>query len=162
MGDKIAAKNIAHKAGVNVIPGSPEAINNVNDLVKIANDIGYPIILKAAAGGGGKGMRVVESESQIIELFERAVSESEASFGDSRVFVEKYIRHPRHIEIQVLADNFGNAIHLGERECSIQRRHQKVIEEAPSLALDEASRAAMTDQALALVRAVDYLSLIHI
>ena len=158
MGDKLAAKRIAVAAGVNVIPGHSDAISDADEAVRVARAIGYPVMLKAAAGGGGKGMRVAADEAAVREGFERAASEASASFGDRRIFIEKYVLQPRHIEIQVLADAHGNAIHLGERECSIQRRHQKIIEEAPSMALDEPTRAAMAEQALALVRAVDYRS----
>lgn len=158
MGDKITSKNIAQAAGVNVIPGFTDVIRDADHAVEIANDIGYPVMLKASAGGGGKGMRVVWDEAQCRSGFERASNEAQSSFGDGRVFAEKFIQEPRHIEIQVLADGHGNAVYLGERECSIQRRHQKVIEEAPSPFIDPATRKAMGDQAVALAKAVDYQS----
>ena len=158
MGDKIAAKLLADKAGVNTIPGCNETIDGPDDAVKVARTIGYPVMLKASAGGGGKGMRVVRNDEECRDGFERAASEAKAAFGDDRIFAERFIENPRHIEIQVLADAHGNVIHLGERECSIQRRHQKVIEEAPSPFLDPATRKAMGEQAVALARAVDYRS----
>lgn len=158
MGDKITSKRIAEEAGVNTIPGYTDVISNADHAVQISQEIGYPVMLKASAGGGGKGMRVVRNDDECRDGFERATNEAKSSFGDDRVFAEKFIEEPRHIEIQVLADNHGNAIYLGERECSIQRRHQKVIEEAPSPFLDEATRKAMGEQAVALARAVDYSS----
>ncbi len=158
MGDKLEAKKIAQKAGVNTIPGSEEAISDPKEARKIAKKIGYPVIIKAAAGGGGKGMRVVHSDKEIDEAIRASMSEAGSSFGDERVFVEKFIEDPRHIEIQLLSDNHGNIVTLGERECSIQRRHQKVIEEAPSPFIDEKTRKAMCDQAVALAKAVDYRS----
>ena len=133
-------------------------IDGVEHAVKIAQDIGYPVMLKASAGGGGKGMRVVWNDAECRDGFERASNEAQSSFGDKRVFAEKFIEEPRHIEIQVLADKQGNVIFLGERECSIQRRHQKVIEEAPSPFLDEKTRNAMGAQAVTLAKAVDYCS----
>jgi propionyl-CoA carboxylase alpha chain len=158
MGDKIASKQLADAAGVNTIPGYTDVIEDADQAVKIASDIGYPVMLKASAGGGGKGMRVVWNERECREGFDSTRAEARASFGDDRIFAEKFVEEPRHIEIQVLADLHGNAIYLGERECSIQRRHQKVIEEAPSPFLDEATRKAMGEQAVALARAVDYAS----
>jgi propionyl-CoA carboxylase alpha chain len=158
MGDKITSKLLAAKAGVNTIPGFTETIRGPDHAVEVARDIGYPVMLKASAGGGGKGMRVVWNDAECREGFERASNEARSSFGDDRVFAEKYIEEPRHIEIQVMADTHGNVLYLGERECSIQRRHQKVIEEAPSPFLDEATRRAMGEQAVALARAVDYCS----
>jgi propionyl-CoA carboxylase alpha chain len=158
MGDKIAAKRLAQQAGVPVIPGYGQALASVDEAVQRAATIGYPVILKASAGGGGKGMRIAHDKSQCREGFTRAASEARASFGDDRVFLEKFISEPRHIEIQVLADQHGNCVHLNERECSIQRRHQKVVEEAPSPLLDAATRQAMGEQAVALARAVDYHS----
>jgi propionyl-CoA carboxylase alpha chain len=158
MGDKITSKLLAAKAGVNTIPGFTETIRDAEHAVEVARDIGYPVMLKASAGGGGKGMRVVWNDAECRDGFERASNEARGSFGDDRVFAEKYIEEPRHIEIQVIADTHGNVIYLGERECSIQRRHQKVIEEAPSPFLDEATRRAMGEQAVALAKAVDYCS----
>ncbi len=158
MGDKIESKKLAHEAGVNTIPGYLGIIADEAEAVKIAGDIGYPVMIKASAGGGGKGMRIARDDTQAAEGFRSAVSEAKSSFADDRVFVEKFIEDPRHIEIQVLADGHGNTVYLGERECSIQRRHQKVIEEAPSPFVDEQMRAAMGAQAVALAKAVDYCS----
>ncbi|MGE5369170.1 MAG: acetyl/propionyl/methylcrotonyl-CoA carboxylase subunit alpha, partial [Chloroflexota bacterium] len=156
MGDKIESKKFASAANVSVVPGYLGVIESPEEAVKIAKDIGYPVMLKASAGGGGKGMRVAFNDAEVIEGFTRARSEAASSFGDDRVFVEKFIVNPRHIEIQVLGDKHGNVIHLNERECSIQRRNQKVIEEAPSPLLDEKTRAEMGAQAVALAKAVDY------
>jgi propionyl-CoA carboxylase alpha chain len=158
MGDKITSKLLAQKAGVNTVPGSTDVIDGPDHAVKIAREIGYPVMLKATAGGGGKGMRVVHNDAECRDGFQRATNEAQAAFGDGRVFAEKFVEEPRHIEIQVMADSFGNTIHLGERECSIQRRHQKVIEEAPSPFLDEKTRRAMGEQAVALAKAVKYRS----
>ena len=158
MGDKIASKALAESAGVPTIPGFNEVLVDAQDAVSRAGQIGYPVMLKASAGGGGKGMRVAWNDDECREGFERASSEARSSFSDDRVFIEKFVSQPRHIEIQVLADHHGNAIHLNERECSIQRRHQKVVEEAPSLFVDEALRAEMGAQALALAEAVGYTS----
>ena len=158
MGDKITSKKLAAEAGVNTIPGYTDVINGPDHAVSIARDIGYPVMLKASAGGGGKGMRVVRNDDECRDGFERATNEARSSFGDDRIFAEKFIEEPRHIEIQVMADAHGNVIYLGERECSIQRRHQKVIEEAPSPFLDEKTRKAMGEQAVTLAKAVDYRS----
>ncbi len=158
MGDKITSKLLAEKAGVNVIPGYTDVVKDADQAVEIANGIGYPVMLKASAGGGGKGMRVAWNEAECHDGFERATNEAVSSFGDDRIFIEKFIEEPRHIEIQVMADTHGNIIYLGERECSIQRRHQKVIEEAPSPFLDEETRKAMGEQAVLLAKAVDYRS----
>jgi propionyl-CoA carboxylase alpha chain len=158
MGDKITSKKLAQRAGVNTIPGHTETIESAEAAVSIARDIGYPVMLKASAGGGGKGMRIAHDDEECRDGFERARSEARSAFGDDRVFLEKYIQQPRHIEIQVMADKHGQVLYLGERECSLQRRHQKVIEEAPSPFLDAATRAAMGEQAVALARAVDYES----
>ena len=158
MGDKIESKKFASKANVSVVPGYLGVIKDGAEAVRIADEIGYPVMLKASAGGGGKGMRVAYKADEVVEGFTRARSEAASSFGDDRVFIEKFIVNPRHIEIQVLGDSYGNVIHLGERECSIQRRNQKVIEEAPSPLLDPATRAAMGAQAVALAKAVDYNS----
>jgi propionyl-CoA carboxylase alpha chain len=158
MGDKIESKKLAVKAGVSTVPGYVGIIDTPEVAVGIAEDIGFPVMIKATAGGGGKGMRVVHQASEMAEGFRAAASEARSSFGDDRVFVEKCITRPRHIEIQVLGDRQGNIVYLGERECSIQRRHQKVIEEAPSLFLTPEVRRAMGEQAVALARAVDYHS----
>ncbi|MDJ0793320.1 MAG: acetyl/propionyl/methylcrotonyl-CoA carboxylase subunit alpha [Woeseiaceae bacterium] len=158
MGDKITSKKLADKAKVNTIPGYTDVVKDADHAVKIAKDIGYPVMLKASAGGGGKGMRVANNDEECRDGFERATNEARSSFGDDRVFIEKFIVEPRHIEIQIMADSHGNVIYLNERECSLQRRHQKVIEEAPSPFLDEKTRKAMGEQAVALARAVDYES----
>jgi len=158
MGDKIESKKLAAKAGVSTVPGHPDAIADPEEAQAVAEKIGFPVMLKASAGGGGKGMRIAWSAREVAQGLASARSEAKSSFGDDRVFVEKFIEEPRHIEIQVLADGHGNAVHLFERECSIQRRHQKVIEEAPSPFLDPETRAAMGSQAVALARAVNYRS----
>ena len=158
MGDKIKSKKIAEEANVNVIPGYTKAIKDEKEAVEIAKEIGYPVMLKASAGGGGKGMRVVRNDDECVHGFTRAKNESQASFGDDRIFAEKFITEPHHIEIQILADKKGDAIFLGERECSIQRRHQKVIEEAPSPFINDQTRQEMGRQAIALAKAVDYES----
>src|SRR5690349_5022627 len=156
MGDKIESKKAAAAAGVSTVPGHLGVIADEKEAVKIADAIGYPVMIKASAGGGGKGMRIAHSKAEVAEGFARARSEAKSSFGDDRVFIEKFITDPRHVEIQVLGDKHGNVIHLGERECSIQRRNQKVIEEAPSPLLDEATRRKMGEQAVALAKAVHY------
>ena len=158
MGDKLESKRLAKRAGINTIPGHDGVIADAEAAVAIARDIGYPVMLKASAGGGGKGMRMVRDDDAAREGFASASSEARSSFGDDRMLIEKFIAEPRHIEIQVLADAHGNTVHLGERECSIQRRHQKIIEEAPSPFIDAATRAAMGAQAVALAAAVDYRS----
>jgi len=158
MGDKIASKKLAEKAGVTTVPGYTEALKDEKEALKVARDIGYPVMLKASAGGGGKGMRVCENDADLKEAFVSAVREAKSSFGDDRVFIEKFIVNPRHIEIQVMADTHGNIVYLGERECSIQRRHQKVIEEAPSPFIDAQTRKAMGEEAVALAKAVKYVS----
>ena len=158
MGDKIASKKLALAAGVNTIPGWNEAIESPSAAVQIARDIGYPVMIKASAGGGGKGLRVALNDEQAFAGFNACRNEARSSFGDERVFIEKYVQEPRHIEIQVLGDAHGNLVYLHERECSIQRRHQKVIEEAPSPFISEATRRAMGAQAVALARAVQYQS----
>jgi propionyl-CoA carboxylase alpha chain len=158
MGDKIESKKLAIEAGVNTVPGLEDVIADADHAWMVAQQIGLPVMIKASAGGGGKGMRVAYSEQEVREGFNSAASEARASFGDDRVFLEKFIERPRHIEIQVLADGHGHCIHLGERECSVQRRHQKVIEEAPSPFLDAKTRQAMGEQAVALAKAVDYAS----
>jgi propionyl-CoA carboxylase alpha chain len=156
MGDKIESKKAAAAAKVSTVPGHLGVIDSEAKAIEIAQEIGYPVMIKASAGGGGKGMRIARSKSEVAEGFARARSEAKSSFGDDRVFIEKYITDPRHIEIQVLGDKHGNVIYLGERECSIQRRNQKVIEEAPSPLLDPATRRKMGDQAVALAKAVAY------
>ena len=158
MGDKIESKALAASAGVSCVPGTDGAISDVDEAIKAAADIGYPVMVKASAGGGGKGMRVVHSEAEIAEAMRSAMTEAANAFGDDRVFIEKFVVSPRHIEIQVLGDSHGNIIYLGERECSVQRRHQKVIEEAPSSFISEDTRRAMGEQAVELARAVDYVS----
>jgi len=158
MGDKIESKRLAHQAGVSTVPGHLDTIADADIAARIAEGIGYPVMIKASAGGGGKGMRIAHDDAELREGFRSARNEARSSFGDDRVFLEKYIEEPRHIEIQVLGDAHGNIVHLGERECSIQRRHQKVIEEAPSPFLDAATRAAMGAQAVALAKAVGYRS----
>ena len=156
MGDKIESKNLANKLKLNIIPGHTEAIKDPKKAIKIAEKIGFPVLLKASAGGGGKGMRIVENRKELEPNLKAAQGEALNSFGDDRVFIEKYITNPRHIEIQILCDKHGNQIHLGERECSIQRRYQKVIEECPSPFLDEELRNAMAEQALKLAKEVKY------
>ncbi|WP_283194548.1 acetyl/propionyl/methylcrotonyl-CoA carboxylase subunit alpha [Rhizobium sp. AN80A] len=158
MGDKIESKKFASAANVSTVPGYLGVIENTEHAETIAAEIGYPVMIKASAGGGGKGMRIAWNEAEVRDGFDRARSEAKSSFGDDRVFVEKYVVDPRHIEIQLLADAHGNVVYLGERECSIQRRNQKVAEEAPSPFVDEATRAAMGAQSVALARAVDYQS----
>ena len=158
MGDKIQSKNLAIKAKVNTIPGFNDVIKDHGHALNISKDIGFPLMIKASAGGGGKGMRIVKNSKEVKDAFQLASSEAKSSFGDSRVFIEKYIEKPRHIEIQILADQFGNIIHLGERECSIQRRHQKIIEEAPSSIVSKKLRREMGEQAIALAKEVEYQS----
>lgn len=158
MGDKIESKKLALQAGVNVVPGFVGEIDDTEHAVRIAGEIGYPVMMKASAGGGGKGMRLAYNEQDVREGFEATKREGLASFGDDRVFIEKFILQPRHIEIQVLGDQHGNIVYLGERECSIQRRHQKVVEEAPSPFVTPEMRKKMGEQAVALARAVGYYS----
>jgi propionyl-CoA carboxylase alpha chain len=157
MGSKLAAKEAVKKYDIPMVPGIDEAITDVEKAKKIAADIGYPILIKASAGGGGKGMRVVEKEKYLGDQMKRAISEAESAFGDGSVFIEKYISSPRHIEIQVLADTHGNVVSLFERECSIQRRHQKVIEEAPSVVLTKEIRKKMGEAAIKVANACDYV-----
>ena len=158
MGDKIESKKLAREAGVSVVPGFVGEITDTNHAAQIASEIGYPVMMKASAGGGGKGMRLAFSEAELREGFEPVRREAKASFGDDRVFIEKFVEQPRHIEIQVLGDQHGNVIYLGERECSIQRRHQKVVEEAPSPFVTPEMRKAMGEQAVQLAKAVGYFS----
>lgn len=157
MGDKLAAKNAVAKYDIPMVPGINEAIEDTEEAKKIAKEIGYPVLIKASAGGGGKGMRVVEKEEELAEQMERAISEAKSAFGNGAVFVEKFITSPKHIEVQVLGDTHGNIVHLFERECSIQRRHQKVIEEAPSAVFDEKRRAAIGKTAVDVAKACDYV-----
>ena len=157
MGSKLAAKDAVKNYGIPMVPGIEEAITDVKEATKISKDIGFPILIKASAGGGGKGMRVVEHEKDLEDQMKRAISEAESAFGDGSVFIEKYVSSPRHIEIQVLADKHGNTLHLFERECSIQRRHQKVIEEAPSVVLTEELRKTMGEAAVKVAEACDYV-----
>ena len=158
MGDKIISKKIAASAGVSTVPGHMGLIENTNEAVKIANQIGYPVMIKASAGGGGKGMRIAWNDAEAREGFQSSKNESKSSFGDDRIFIEKFVTQPRHIEIQLLGDQHGNLLYLGERECSIQRRNQKIIEEAPSPFLDAETRKAMGEQAVTLGKAVGYFS----
>ena len=158
MGDKITSKKIAQEAGVSTVPGYMGLIEDADEAVKISGEIGYPVMIKASAGGGGKGMRIAWNDEEAREGFQSSKNEAASSFGDDRIFIEKFVTQPRHIEIQVLCDSHGNGVYLGERECSIQRRNQKVVEEAPSPFLDEATRKAMGEQAVALAQAVDYAS----
>ena len=158
MGDKIESRRLAADAGVDTIPGVGRALAGVDEAVAVAREIGYPVMLKASAGGGGKGMRIAAGEDEVRDGFRGATSEALASFGDGRIFVERYVERPRHIEIQVLGDRHGTVLHLGERECSVQRRHQKVLEEAPSPFVDEEMRERMGAQAVALARAAGYVS----
>ncbi|MEE2945652.1 MAG: acetyl/propionyl/methylcrotonyl-CoA carboxylase subunit alpha [Pseudomonadota bacterium] len=158
MGDKITSKKIAQEAGVSTVPGYMGLIEDAEEAVKISNEVGYPVMIKASAGGGGKGMRIAWNDDEAREGFQSSKNEAANSFGDDRIFIEKFVTQPRHIEIQVLCDQHGNGIYLGERECSIQRRNQKVVEEAPSPFLDEATRKAMGEQSVALAKAVGYSS----
>ena len=157
MGDKLAAKDAVKNYDIPIVPGTDKAIIDVEIAKKVAKEIGYPILIKAAAGGGGKGMRIVENEETLESQMERAISEATSAFGDGSVFIEKYVSSPRHIEIQVLADSHGNVVHLFERECSIQRRHQKVIEEAPSTVLTPELRQKMGDAAVKVAKSCNYL-----
>ena len=158
MGDKITSKKIAQEAGVNTVPGYMGVINDDDEALRISKKIGYPVMIKASAGGGGKGMRIAWNDTEVKEGFQSSKNEAASSFGDDRIFIEKFVTQPRHIEIQVLADTKGNCIYLGERECSIQRRNQKVVEEAPSSFLDEKTRREMGEQACKLAKAVGYSS----
>ena len=158
MGDKLEAKRFAHRAGVFCVPGTDKPIESIEEAQTIAHHVGYPLMVKATAGGGGKGMRIVRESDQLQDALNGAIHEALQSFGDGRVFLEKYIEKPRHIEIQILGDNHGNIIHLGERECSLQRRHQKVIEEAPSPLVTPHLRDEMGTQAIRLAQAVGYTS----
>ena len=158
MGDKIEARRVMHEAGLPIVPGSPGGVTSEEEGLGLAREIGYPIIVKASAGGGGRGMRIVRSESELGKALDTASTEAAAAFNDGSVYIEKYIEQPRHIEIQVLADEFGECIHLGERECSIQRRHQKLMEEAPSIVLTPEQRKTMGDAAVAACKKLGYSS----
>ena len=158
MGDKVAAKEAAVSLGLPVVPGSPGAIESDVDAMHIADEIGYPVLVKAAAGGGGKGMKVANARGEMAQALALARAEAKANFGNDAVYIEKYLSHPRHIEMQILADSHGNVIHLGERDCSLQRRHQKLLEEAPSPALNASQRAWIGDTALAAMRRFGYRS----
>ena len=157
MGSKLAAKDAVKDYDIPMVPGTENAISDVKKATEIAKEIGFPILIKASAGGGGKGMRIVEKAEELEEQMKRAISEAKSAFGDGSVFIEKFVTSPRHIEIQVLADNFGNTVHLFERECSIQRRHQKVVEEAPSSVLTPELRKKMGEAAVKVAKACDYL-----
>ncbi len=156
MGDKINARRKAAVLGVPTVPGTVKPLASYNDVAHAASEAGFPVLLKAAAGGGGRGMRVVREPSALQEAYERASGEAQSAFGDGRMYIERYLEDIRHIEVQVLADAHGNVAELGERDCSVQRRHQKLIEEAPSSALDEATRRGILDAAVMLVRAIGY------
>lgn len=159
MGDKVVAKEIAAKAGVPMLGGSKGSVLTVDDALTIASELGYPIIIKASAGGGGRGMRIVRKEEELPNMYLSAVQEATIAFNNPSVFIEKYLENPHHVEVQVVGDNFGNVVHLGERECSIQRKHQKLIEEAPSPALDEELRNRITGAAVSLAKEAGYMSL---
>ena len=156
MGDKSAARNTVAAAGVPVVPGTSEPVLDAEFGRQLADTFGYPVIIKASAGGGGKGMRIVRNPDDFIHLFEVASTEAKNAFGDDSMYIEKYIEHARHIEFQILADNYGNVIHLGERDCSVQRRHQKMVEESPSAALDEELRCRMGEAAVRAAKAAGY------
>lgn len=158
MGDKMAARMTIQKAGLPIVPGSTEIIRNKEEAIKIAKKIGYPVMIKAAAGGGGKGMRICHNDIRLVSSLMTAQQEAEANFGNPNVYIEKYIEKPRHIEFQILADKFGHVIHLGERDCSIQRRHQKLLEESPSSALDQKMRKRLGELAVRAAKSVDYSS----
>ncbi len=158
MGDKTAARKLMKEAGVPIVPGTIKPLTSLSDAHQVATNIGYPVLLKAAGGGGGKGMRIVEEDKDLQGSFKAAQNEARSAFGDDRVYIEKYIRAPKHIEIQIMADEHGNCAHLGERECSIQRRHQKIIEEAPSLAIDRRIRDEMGNAAIKAAKACNYVN----
>lgn len=158
LGDKLAARKLAGSLGVQIISGSAEPLSSTDTIGKIAAQVGYPVLLKAAGGGGGKGMRIVSDQKELESSFRSATSEALAAFGDDRIYIEKYIGNPRHIEVQILADRFGNVVHLGERECSIQRRHQKIIEESPSAIVDQSLRADITNAAIRICKESGYIN----
>lgn len=159
MGDKVIAKEIAAKGKVPMLGGSQGSVDTLDEALDVAKEIGYPLIIKACAGGGGRGMRIVRKQSEMKQMYFSASSEAQSAFNNPSVFIEKYLENPRHIEIQIVADSYGNIIHLGERECSVQRKHQKLLEEAPSPALDETLRKKMTDAAISLAKEAGYVSL---
>lgn len=156
MGNKSKAKETMKKAGVPVVPGSEGVISSISEAIKIVEKIGYPVILKASAGGGGKGIRVAHTEEELIKEYDLVKQEAKNSFSDDSIYIEKFIENPRHVEVQVLADEHGNAVYLGERDCSIQRRHQKVLEESPSMAIDEKIRRKMGETVVKAVKEVGY------
>src|SRR5204863_8705068 len=156
LGDKTAARRLAHKAGIPLVPGTEQAVTDPKRAAKVAVEIGYPLIIKAAFGGGGRGMRVVDKPADFAGKLEEAQRESAAAFGNGAVFLERFIRRARHIEVQILGDRHGNILHLYERDCSVQRRHQKVVEVAPAVSLDPKIRTALADAAVALARAAGY------
>src|SRR3954447_12410680 len=156
LGDKVAARKIAEAAGVAIVPGTPGGVKTLESARAFADEVGYPVMIKASAGGGGRGMRVVRSAGELPELLERARSEARKAFGDDSVFLEKLVLHPKHIEVQILGDNYGNLVHLFERDCSVQRRHQKVVEYAPAWSLPQALRARLAADALKVARKVNY------
>jgi acetyl-CoA carboxylase biotin carboxylase subunit len=158
MADKSTAKEVMKKAGVPVVPGNDGALKDAKEAKKVAKEIGYPVILKAASGGGGRGMRVVESEDEVENAYIAASSEAESAFGDGTMYIEKYIKNPRHIEVQILADKHGNVIHIGERDCSLKRRHQKLIEESPAILLDDETRAKLHESAVKAAKYIGYQS----
>jgi len=158
VGDKVRARELMSQAGVPIVPGTPPLSDDLDEVAAAAREIGFPILLKAAAGGGGKGMRIVRDEKALESLLAQARGEATTAFGDPTVFMEKFVEQPRHVEVQIIADTHGNAVHLGERECSIQRRHQKLIEESPSPVVDEATREKLGELALKAIRAADYVN----
>lgn len=158
MGDKIAAKQAVRDAGIPVVPGSDGEITDIDEAVAVADDIGYPVLVKASAGGGGRGMKVAESRDDLRDAIKIASNEAKSAFGNGAVYLEKYLGHPRHIEVQVLADNYGNVVHLGERDCSVQRRHQKLLEEAPSPALNAAQREKIGATVVEAIKKIGYRS----
>ncbi|MEQ1672717.1 MAG: biotin carboxylase N-terminal domain-containing protein, partial [Hyphomicrobium sp.] len=157
MGDKIEAKETARKLGIPCVPGSAGAVTSEAEAMKVAKEMGFPVLIKAAAGGGGRGMKVARSEDEVVEAYNTARAEAKAAFGNDEVYMEKYLTHPRHIEIQIVADSHGNVIHLGERDCSLQRRHQKVLEEAPSPALNAEDRAKIGQITADAIKKLGYL-----
>ena len=156
MGDKISAKTVATKCNVPIIPGYRLSISSEEEIIKIAAEIGYPVMLKASNGGGGRGMRIVHSEKDICREFNEAKEESKKAFGSDKIFIEKYLKSPKHIEVQVLGDKYGNIVHLFDRDCSVQRRHQKVVEYAPAFNIKQSTRDKIFKDALALAKAVNY------